>query len=139
MINRRARHHRSGGGHGVPQIVEFLDMGVVQLPKVIPNAGVRGNHIGLVAAIHDHVVGALLEAKVFPAEIPANVHEFDGIQSAAARPWRTGSVGSTAVKEILHADKTAPFTVAGTVGGGEFRFNMRPKYDVNVLKITCAH
>src|SRR5208283_3077905 len=139
MIYRSAGHHGGSRGHGVSQIVEFLDMWIVQFAKVIPNAGFRWNDIGLVASIDDHVVGTLLQTKMLTPEIPADVHEFDGIEGTAPSPRRSGGVGRAAVEGILHADEPAPFAVAGAVGGGKFRFDVGAQNDVHIFEIAGAY
>ena len=47
----------------------------------------RGRHdIGLVAAVDDHVVRALVGCQVLATEIPSDVHQLDRVERAAALP-----------------------------------------------------
>src|SRR5690242_3230536 len=76
---------------------------------------------------------------MFAVEIPRDVHEFDGIERAAAVPRRHGGVGGFAMKKILDGDETAPSSFAGAVRSGKVIADVRTENDVDVLKISGAN
>ncbi len=95
-----AGHLGGGFRHGVAKLEKLLDVRIIQLAEVIPDAGFRGDHVGLIASVDDHVVRALLRTQVLALEVPCGVHQLDGIQSALAFPGRAGGVRGLSVKAI---------------------------------------
>jgi len=83
-------------------------------------------------------VRALRGAEMFAVEIPGDVHEFDGIERAAAVPRRHGGVRGFAMEEILDGDETAPRAFARAVRRGEFIADVRTEDDVDVFEISGA-
>src|SRR5215467_4757379 len=71
------RHRRGRVGDLVADLVVFLDILEIHLAEEVPDRGERRDHVGLIAAIGDHIMRALLGAKLLAAEIPADVHELD--------------------------------------------------------------
>lgn len=65
---------------------------VVHLAEEVPDGRSLGHHVGLVTAVRDHVVGTLIGPQMLAAEIPAHVHELDGVQGAPPPPRRSGAM-----------------------------------------------
>ena len=70
-------------------IPKFLRMfSNVRLAEIVPDRRDRRHDVGLIAAIGDHVVRALLGPQVLAAEVPADVHQLHRIEGAAPAPGR---------------------------------------------------
>src|SRR5262249_1126111 len=78
---------------------------VIPFPEEVPDRGFGWHYIGLVAAVRDYVMRAMLRTQMLAAEIPADVHQLDRVQRAASRPGRSGGMGALAVKAILSRDQ----------------------------------
>ena len=83
-----AGHHRRGLGDRVAGLPHLLDVREVGLAEVVPDRRGARDDVGLIAAVGDHVVRALAQAQVLAAEVPADVHQLDGVERAAAAPRR---------------------------------------------------
>ena len=97
----------------VADLAQLLDVLVVGLAEVVPDARVRRHDVRLIAAVGDHVVRALLQPQVLAAEVPADVHQLDGVERGAAAPRRAGRVRALALERVLDrhepgADAVAP-------------------------------
>ena len=75
-----------------------LIFGYVGLAEVIPDGGRPRDDVGLVAAVGDDVVRALLERQMLATEVPADVHQLHSVERAAAAPRRAGRMGRLAAK-----------------------------------------
>ena len=83
-----------------------LMCGVVGLAEVVPDAGVARHDVGLVAAVGDHVVRALLQAQVLAAVVPAAF--ISSTASSADRP-RHGAPALCAVSPLkVYSTETSP-------------------------------
>ena len=71
----------------------------------VPDAGVAGNHVGLVAAVGDDVMRALLQAQVLAAIVPGHVHH--PTASSALRP-RHGAPALCAVSPSNVSTEISP-------------------------------
>src|SRR5688572_19700222 len=85
-------YQRCALGDLVADLAHSFDVFVIKLAEVVPDAGGLRNDVGLIAAVGDHVVRALLGAEVFAAEVPADVHQLDGVERAASLPRRSRGV-----------------------------------------------
>jgi hypothetical protein len=47
-------------------------------------------------------MGALLNAQMFAAVIPANVHQLHGVERTAPAPWRIAGMRRLALKCVFH-------------------------------------
>ena len=81
-----AGHHRRALGDVVADLPELLDLRVGGLAEVVPDRRGARDDVRLIAAVGDHVVRALLERQVLAAEVPADVHQLDRVERAAAAP-----------------------------------------------------
>src|SRR5437879_13567229 len=104
------------------EVVDFSDTIVIPLAAEIPEGCFGWFDIGLIAAVHDHIVRALFRTQMLAAEVPTYIHEFDGIERTAAFPRRTGCVRALAVKAVLGEKQTG---AAGTIDGAEIARNVR--------------
>ena len=138
-----ARRERSVGHQGcalgdlVADLPESFDVRIIQLAEVIPDGGGGRNNVGLVAAIGDYVMRALLQAQMLAAEIPTCVHQFHGVQSAAAAPGSAGTVRAFAFEQVLDRDQAAAQGLAPR--GVEFAAHVREQRDIDVLEISGAY
>ena len=103
--HRGVGHHRGGFRDLVADLVVALDVLEVDLAEEVPDRGERRNDVGLVAAIGDHVVGALFGTKLLAAEIPADVHELDRAQRVAAAPGPGRGVRGFALEGVFDRDQ----------------------------------
>ena len=138
VVHGRPGHHGGGLGHGVAEVVQLLDMGIVELAEVIPDGRFGGDYVGLVAAVDDDVMRALLEPQVLAAEFPPDVHQVRGVEGAAPLPGCASSVGSLAVKEVLHGDQPAELSIAGRIRRGEFMPDVHAEDNVHILEQADA-
>ena len=72
-----------------PICPHLLDLRIRRLAEVVPDRGRARDDVGLIAAVGDDVVRALLERQVLAAEVPADVHQLHGVERAAAAPRRS--------------------------------------------------
>ena len=91
--------------HVVADAPHVHDVVVIGLAEVIPDRGVGRHHVGLVAAVGDHVVRALRQAQMLAAEVPADVHQLHGVERALAAPGSAGGVRAFALEHVLDADQ----------------------------------
>ena len=94
---------------------------VVGLAEVVPDRRVRRHDVRLIAAVGDHVVRALLQAQVLAAEVPADVHQLDGVERRAAAPRRAGGVRALALERVLDRDQAVAAAVAPADAAGSRR------------------
>src|SRR5712691_5911505 len=137
-----ARHlgvgHRCGSvGDLVADLVVLLDVLEIHLAEEVPDRGERRNHVGLVAAIGDHVMRALLRTELLAAEIPADVHELDRAQRVAAAPGPRRRVRGLALESVFDRDQPGPVRLAP--GGRELVADMGEEHGVDVLEHAGAH
>src|SRR2546429_283110 len=86
-------------------------MRIVQLAQIVPHRRSGWDDVGVIAAVGNHVVRALLQPEVLAPVIPADVHELDRVERAAAAPRRTGGMCAPA----LEAEEHGYEAVAGDV------------------------
>ena len=110
----------------------LLDVLVVGLAEVVPDRRVARHDVRLVAAVGDHVVRALLQAQVLAPEVPADVHQLDGVERAASAPRRAGGVGALALELVLDRDQPVAGAVAPATS--EVVADVREERDVDVLE-----
>ena len=108
--DRGVGHQRRGFRHIVPDAPQIHDVLVIGFAEVIPDRGVRRHHVGLIAAIGDHAVHRVPMPQMFAAEIPADVHEFHGIERASPAPWRRRRVRALAFETVFHRDQARRVT-----------------------------
>ena len=123
--------------HGVSGVKELANVGVIGLAEVIPVAGVRGDDVWLVAAVHDDVVGALDGAEELALKAPADVHEFDRGEGAATLPRGDGGVGAFASE--LVADGDGAEGGESSVADGEIIGDVSEEDGVDILEVACAN
>src|SRR5215470_5232122 len=104
-------------------------MGVVKLTEVIPDCRFGRNDVWLIAAIDNDAMRALRGAKMFAAKIPTAIHQFNGVECAAALPGSDGRVRRFAIKKVLDRDEAAPLAVASAIRRGEFTVDVRTEND----------
>ncbi len=136
-FHRGAGHHRGAGGDRVQDRPHLLDMGEVQLAQVVPHRGILGDHVGLVAAVGDHVVGALGDPQVLAPEIPGDVGELHRIERAAAPPRRAGRVGRLALEGVEQRDQAV--AVARAPRHAEVAAHMTEQADVHIVEQSAPH
>ena len=104
--------HQSGGlRHVVADAPQVHDVVVISFAEIKPDGCVRRNHVGLIAAIGNHVVDASRQAKMLPAEIVADTHQFTA--SRALFP-RHGAPAAWALSPLkLYSTETRPFAPLG--------------------------
>src|SRR5690606_13461755 len=100
-------------------------------------AGRGWNDVGLVPAIGNHVVRALLQAQVLTPIVPADVHQLHGVECAPAPPRCTRGVRGRALERV--DDGHQPATAAGTPGGREVAPHVREEGYVDVLEHARPH
>ncbi len=76
-------------------------------------------------------MGALLQPQVFATKIPADVHQLDGVQSAAPGPRRAGAVRRLAVKGELGRYQAG---ARDPVAGAHCRADVGREHDVHALE-----
>ena len=130
-------HHRRGLGHRVADLPQLLDVRVVGFAEVVPDARVGRHDVGLIAAVGDDVVRALLQAEVLAAEIPADVHQLHRVERRASAPRRAGRVRALAFEGVFDRHHA----VAGAVAPAHLhvRADVREDRDVDVLEGAGAH
>ena len=111
-VHLGAGHHRGGLRHLVADVPHLLDVVVVGFAEVVPDRGVRRHDVRLIAAVGDDVVRALLNAQMLAAEIPADVHQLDGVERRASAPGRAGRVRAFALERVLDRDESVVRAVA---------------------------
>ncbi len=99
---------RSGSG----ERVHLLDVRIVELAEVVPDGGSRRDDVGLVAAVRDHVVRALLQPQMLAPEVPADIHQLDGIERAATAPRRTRGMRAATLEAEQHGHEAVARDVA---------------------------
>jgi hypothetical protein len=65
-----------------------------------------GNDVRLIATVGDDVVRSLLERQVLAPEVPADIHQFHGVERAAPPPGSTGGVRALSFEGIEHRNET---------------------------------
>ncbi len=81
---------------------------------------------------------SLLQPQVLAAEVPAGVHQLDGVERAATRPRRTGGVCRAAVEHVLHRDE-AERRERLAIRCAELVVDVAAEHDVRVLEDAGAH
>ena len=114
-----------------------LIFGYVGLAEVVPDRGVPRHHVGLVAAVGDDVVRPVFERQVLAAIVPADVHQLDGVERAAAAPRCAGRVRGLAGEGEL--DGHEPGAVAIAPGHTEIVADVREERDVDILEEALTH
>ena len=127
-----ARHEGGALGHAVADLPHAHDARVVGLSEEVPDGGGRGHHVGLVAAVGDDVVRALLDAEVLAAEVPANVHQLDRVEGAAPVPGRAGPVRALALEQVL--DRHHAVAPALAPARGHVAADVRVEDDVDIVE-----
>src|SRR2546430_12902148 len=90
-----------------PYTTLFRSVLEIHLAEEIPDRSERRNDVGLIAAVGDHVVRALLRAKLLAAQIPADVHQLGFADRKSTRLNSSHSQISYAVF-CLKKKKTLP-------------------------------
>src|SRR5260370_19601273 len=72
------------------------------------------------------------------AEVPAHVHQFDGVERALAAPGRSGGVSALALEHVLDADQTV-LIERGPPGNAEVGGHMGKQADIDVLEHAVAY
>ena len=134
---RGVGHQRRALGHLVADVPQFLDVRLVVLAEVEPDAGVARHDVGLVAAVGDDRVRALRQAQVLAAVVPADAHQLDRVERRAAAPRRAGAVGRLAFEGVL--DRHQAVAAAGAPRHVEVVADVREERDVDVLEHAVAH
>jgi hypothetical protein len=124
-------------GNGNRVVVHRLDGRVRPVAQVVPHGSFRGHHVGLVAAVGNHVVGSLRGRQVFPLEVPANVHQLYRIEGAAAPPGSTGAVGRFSLKSKFHGNHAVAAAVP--VAGAQVTAHVGKDAGINVLEVAVAY
>ena len=130
--DRGVGHLRRAFGHGVSDPPHPHDVVVVALAEEVPDAGRRRHHVRLVAAVADDVVRALLDAQVLAPEVPADVHQLDRVERAAAVPRVAGAVRRFAFEGVL--DRDHPVAPAVAPGGRHSAADVAVEDDVDVVE-----
>src|SRR5260370_29117153 len=73
-------------------------------------------------------------SQVLAPEVPADVHELDGIEGTATAPRSGGGVRALALEAVEHRDVAGPGRVAPP--GLEHPGDVREQHDVRVLEIA---
>src|SRR5262245_38691627 len=100
--DRCVGHQRSALGHRVANLAHLFDVFIVEFAEVVPNAGQPRDDVRLVTTVRYHIMRALLGTEMFPAKVPANVHQLDGVKCATSLPWRSSSVGTLSFESIFN-------------------------------------
>ncbi len=82
----RVRHLRGGGGDFRADGMQVANLVIIPFPKEVPDGRLGRGYVRLIAAMRDHVMGAMLGAQVLAAKIPADVHQFHCIEGTPSRP-----------------------------------------------------
>ena len=134
--HRSPRHHRRRHGHIVANLPQIHDVLVVGLAVVIPNRGVGGDHIRLVAAVGDHIMHPTAHADMFAAKIPADVHQLHRIQRAAPAPRSPGGVRRLSSECVF--DRNHAGLISRPGGHAEVVAHMREQYHVYIFEESLA-
>src|SRR3972149_392020 len=102
LVNGRLGHCRCRSRQLVPQVIEPFDARVLHFAEVIPHTGLGRNDVGLIASVRDHIVRTMFRPQMLPPEVPGMIHQFDGVERAAAFPGGHRRVSRLSVEEILH-------------------------------------
>src|ERR1051326_6565569 len=73
---------------------------------------------------------------MFTAEVPADVHQFDCIQSASPPPWRSGRMGTFTFEIVF--DRNQSVVGAGPYGYAKVVADMSEEHDVGIFEDTGA-
>ena len=130
-------HQRRALGHLVADLPHLLDVRLIDLAEVEPDAGVARHHVRLVAAVGDHRVRALRQAQVLAAIVPADAHQLDGVERRAAAPRRAGAVRRLAFEGVFDRDQAGAALLAPR--HAEVVADVREQVDVDVLEHAVAH
>src|SRR5205823_1299701 len=95
-------HDRRAARDRIADLPHLLDMRVVKLAEVVPDARKRWYDVRLIAAAGDDIMGTLLDAKMLATEVPADVHQLHRIQRTASAPWRGTRVGALTFESVLN-------------------------------------
>ena len=133
----RVGHQRRALGHLVADLPQVLDAVEVGLAEVVPDAGVARDDVGLIAAVGDDVVRALLQAQMLAAIVPAHVHQLDGIERRSAAPRRAGAVRRFALEGVL--DRDQPVAAAVAPRRAQPGADVVVEHGVDVLEEAGAH
>lgn len=132
-----AGHHGGPLGDLVPRRPHVLDLRVRRLAEVVPDRRGAGDDVGLVAAVGDDVVRALLERHVLAVVVPADVHQLDGVEGALAAPRRTGGMRGLSLEAVLHRHEARAVAVAPR--DAEVGAHVGEERDVDILEEPRAH
>ena len=111
-------------------------MVVIGFAEIKPDGGVGRNHVGLIAAVGDHVVDARGQAQMLAAEFVADAHQLGRIERAASAPGRAGGVRAFAFEHVFDGNQAV--LAAGSVGDAEVVGDVREQADVDVLEHSGA-
>jgi hypothetical protein len=129
-------HHGGGVGDSGSDSVQVADAFVIPFPEKVPDGGLGRHYVGLIAAMRDHIMGALLGAQMLAAKVPAGIHQLDCVESAAAFPRRAGGMRALSMEAVLGGDQARS---AGSVGGGEIAGDMAAQHDVQIAEQSGQH
>ena len=132
-----ARHHGRGARDRVGEGEEGARALVVRLAEVVPHARGGRDDVGLVAAVRDHVVRALLRAEMLAPEVPRDVHQLDRIERAAPAPGRAGRVGAGPLEREFGADQRQ--ATPRSPGDIQVVAHVREEHGVHVLEDALAN
>ena len=121
----RIGHHRGGPRDLVADLAQLLDVRIVDLAEVVPDAGVLRHHVGLIAAVGNDVVRSLLQAEMLAPEIPGDVHQLHRVERRAAAPRLRGGVRALAFERVL--DRLKAGAEAGAPADAEAAADVREK------------
>ncbi len=130
-------HHRRALRDGLTNPPQLLDLRIRRLPEVVPDGGVARDDVRLVAAVGDDVVRPVLEGKVLPAVVPADVHQLDRVERASSSPRRACRMRGLAGERELDGDEARAIAVAP--GHAKLVADVREERDVDVLEEARAH
>ena len=105
-------HQRRALGHLVADVPQLLDVRLIGLAEIEPDAGIARHHVGLIAAVGDHLVRALRQPQVLATVVPAHAHQLHGVERRASAPRRTGAVRRLALEGVLHRHEPVAAGVA---------------------------
>src|SRR6266516_697368 len=102
--------------------MQVPDTVVVPFAEKIPDRRLRRHHVGLIPAMGNHVMRAMLRAQMLAAKIPADVHQLHRVESASPHPRRPRGMRALAVEAVLRGNQTR---AAGTIRSTEIVANVR--------------
>src|SRR5690606_28852376 len=85
--------------------------------EIVPDACLVRDDVGLQTTIGDHIVRTLVGMHVFAAVVPADIHEFHGVERTATGPGAHSAMGGYTREAVL--GRNDGHGVRQTPGGAE--------------------